>query len=337
MSKTTKSGQNQLLPQPYPRLPEGHEFAGYVDDNALQPHIKILTKSELKEIILKGIVFANQKSSRTILKITDDMPPEEVESICIKEGIELFKYFLKYCGDPAATAHQCLNQKASTVAKDQFRNRSLQKERMNSGWRYQNIAKDAANKSKRFYTVSDIGGQEADFNAQIKILDTDHFLNIYVSVKNRSTTVGGQDLPKSIQALEKMASSDKNRSGPYLCVFGIAMESGKRNIRKDQQKKRPYSVNTEIWPSDLFWPFFTNLSYEEIMTAVLDALMNTQEQDQIDISIPSLLLTIFEKCCHKYNLLDQNGKFCDAYSLLKLFVSPPRISTAKLIKELKQS
>ncbi|GAI20185.1 unnamed protein product, partial [marine sediment metagenome] len=35
-----------------------------------------------------------------------------------KEGWELFKYFIKYCGDPASTAHQYLQRKCVDVAKE---------------------------------------------------------------------------------------------------------------------------------------------------------------------------------------------------------------------------
>jgi hypothetical protein len=44
--------------------------------------------------------------------------------------------------------------------------------------------------------------------------------------------MGGQDWPKAISALENVARSDKNRSGPYICVFGIAIDKGQRQIRR---------------------------------------------------------------------------------------------------------
>ena len=68
---------------------------------------------------------------------------------------------------------------------------------MNSGWRYQYIAKDCAVRSRRFVTASDIGATKADFNATMKIIDSTREL-IYVSIKNRANTMGGQDWPKAI-------------------------------------------------------------------------------------------------------------------------------------------
>jgi hypothetical protein len=114
---------------------------------------------------------------------------------------------------------------------------------MNAGWRYQFIAKDAAIDSNRFNSVSDIGTSEADFNATILELNTNKPINIYVSVKNRTNTMGGQDWPKAIRAMETMAQSDKNRTGPYLCVFGIAMEKGMRSI-KNEGKLRDHILLT---------------------------------------------------------------------------------------------
>jgi hypothetical protein len=36
----------------------------------------------------------------------------------------------------------------------------------------------------------------------------------------------------------------------------------------------PYSFNTEIWLSDFFWQFFSNVSYEHIIKAVLEVLIS---------------------------------------------------------------
>src|SRR5207249_4712277 len=119
---------------------------------------------ELKAIVRNTVKAANIKSSRAILNLHENMTQEEKDKILIKEGRQLFKYFIRYCGDPASTAFDCINQHFSKIAKEQFRNRTIQKERMNSGWRYQFIAKDAALKTRRFHSVSDIGASEADFN-----------------------------------------------------------------------------------------------------------------------------------------------------------------------------
>lgn len=122
-----------------------------------------LTKEELQKIILKSIDIAERKASRDILDLPDDATDDEVIDILRKEGWELFKYFKKYCGDPAATAHQCITRHYRDVASEQFRNRTLQKERMNTAWRYQYIAKETALTSGRFNDVSDRGLNEADF------------------------------------------------------------------------------------------------------------------------------------------------------------------------------
>lgn len=235
---------------------------------------------------------------------------------------KLFQYFRKYFSDPAATAHQLFGRSYRDVGKEQFRNQTLQKERMNSGWRYQYLVIECAHQSRRFRRISDIGAAEADFNAVIDYQDASKRpLSLYVSVKNRSNTLGGQDWPKAILALEKMASEDKNRVGHYCCVFGIVMERGQRVIRRVSKTKQPYSVNTEIWLSDFFWPFFTNYSYEEIMSAVLDVLLDTSQPTPLstELEIPEDVLESFGRQCKKAGLIDGNGVFNDPYKLVKLF------------------
>jgi hypothetical protein len=202
-------------------------------------------------------------------------------------------------GDPASTAYDCLGKHYREIAAEQFRNQTLQKQRMNSGWRYQYIAKDCAVRSRRFITVSDIGASEADFNATMHIVDSSKTLNIYVSIKNRANTMGGQDWPKAISALENVARSDKNRSGPYICVFGIAIDKGQRQIRRIGKTKAPYSVNTEVWLSDFFWPFFANYTYAEIAKAVFEVLMEAgpKEQRRLAMPIPDELIDSFGDAC----------------------------------------
>lgn len=238
----------------------------------------------------------------------------------MQAGKNLFKYFLKYCGDPAATAHACYGKSYKVVAKQNFRNNILQKERMNSGWRYQQIAKLGAIASKRFLSVSDVGTSEADFNVEIETRQHKEKVTIYISIKNRSNTMGGQDWPKAISALEKVAQSDKNRNSPYLCVFGIVMEKGQRNIRCNQKSKIPYSVNTEIWLSDFFWPFFLNYSYEEIIQAVLEVLIEMDDKDEIDSEIPEKIIETFGQECYRNELTDDSGIFNNVYRLASMFV-----------------
>ena len=304
--------------QKYPRRKD----SDLLDDNELVPHPSKIPEDELKKIIVDAIQTAERKSSRAILNLPDDASEEEVQKTYKKEGWELFKYFIKYCGDPASTAGDSYRKKCSEVAEEQFRNRTNQKERMNSAWRYQFIAKDAASISGRFESVSDIGLHEADFNAIIRYRHNNLKLAIYVSVKNRSNTMGGQDWPKAIAALESEAMTDKNRDGDYICVFGISMDGGKRTIRRNQKTGNAYSNNTEIWFSDFFWPFFSNYSYEEIAKLVLDVLL-TGRQFTNDMKVPKELIMSFVESCRYNDLLDDEGFFNNPVKLVELFCGKP--------------
>ncbi|MET0621405.1 MAG: hypothetical protein ABW250_00345 [Pyrinomonadaceae bacterium] len=239
----------------------------------------------MKRLIADAIVYANRKSSREILSIPHDATEADVNKICDREGKELLRYFKRYCGDPASTAHQVFQKHYRDVGIELFHNKTLQRERMNSGWRYQHLAKDCAYYSGRFRSVSDLGAAEADFNVLVDFLDREKPpLSLYVSVKNRNNTLGGQDWPKAIHALEAVAKNDRNRPGAYCCVFGIAMDRGTRYIKREQKSRRAHSENTEVWLSDFFWPFFANYSYEEIMTLVLDVLISAKEAEELPTS-----------------------------------------------------
>ncbi|MGI8811073.1 MAG: hypothetical protein ACR2IH_00915 [Pyrinomonadaceae bacterium] len=312
-------------PQSYPRIDDDkNKFAGFLDEADLVPHHTRAAPDKLLEIIQDAVIYAGNKSSRAILENGDGLSIEELEAIYLKEGGELFKYFVKYPGDPASSAFDCLGKHFSDIAREQFHNRTLQKERMNAGWRYQHMAKDMSIESKRFVSVSDIGAAEADFNAVIKLLDSNKKpLSIYVSIKNRANTLGGQDWPKAIHALEQVADEDKNRAGPYICIFGIAMEHGVRFIKCKGKTKIPFSVNTEVWQSDFFWPFFTNYSYMEVIEAVVSALedIGTESLPRFDYSnIPASLISSFGDACNSFKLLNTDGKFNDAHRLARLFV-----------------
>jgi len=304
--------------QQYPR-----QTNNLLDDSDLVPHTYKIPLEHLKEIIVAAIETAGRKSSRAILNLPDNASTEEVTKTYMKEGRELFRYFVKYCGDAAATALQCTGRKCSEIAREQFRNRTLQKERMNSAWQYQYIAKDAAAASKRFDTVSDIGLAEADFNVVIKYRKKKSKLTIYVSVKNRSNTMGGQDWPKAIAALEKVASGDKNRDGAYLCIFGLSVERGTRLI-KGNKSHVPFSYNTELWFADYLWPFFSNYSYEEIAKLVLDVLIASKARHTSSKNVPQELLDSFQKCCEEKNLLDEKCCFVDPYKLVEFFCGKVR-------------
>ena len=312
-----------VSPQPYPRIEdEKARFYGFLDESRLSPHIRKIPDDDLRGIILDSIRFASGKSSRQILDAPENATNEQLTKFYRKEGRELFNYFRRYFDDPASAAYQYLGKHYSEVASEQFRNRVLQKQRMNSGWRYQYIAEETARRTGRFHSVSGIGTAEADFNAQISQSDqSGRLVNIYVSVKNRSNTLGGQDWPKAIQALEQVARTDRNREGPYICVFGIAMEKGQRRIKNIGRTNNPHSFNTEVWLSDFFWPFFANFSYEEIVSAVLHTLMDAGPPDPAtaSISLPDKLLDAFGELCRRNNLLDSEGRFNDADQLVKLF------------------
>jgi hypothetical protein len=103
----------------------------------LQPHSRQIPIEDLKALIRTAIETANKKSSREILSIPANATMDELDQIYERKGRELFKYFKKYVGDPASSAHQIYGKHYRVVGMEQFRNRTLQKERMNSGWRYQ--------------------------------------------------------------------------------------------------------------------------------------------------------------------------------------------------------
>jgi hypothetical protein len=315
----------KISAQNYPRIQQqSNPLYGCLDDAMLVQHIKKISPEKMSQFIVSAIENAERKSGREILKIPDHATDIEVQEILIKEGKELFKYFKKYCGDPAASAYQLYQQNYRDVGIEQFKLRSLQKERMNSGWRYQFLAFDCARSSERFRSVSEIGAAEADFNAVIdfnnQMLDP---LNLYVSVKNRTNTMGGQDWPKAIQALEAVANTDKNRHGPYLCVFGVAMEKGKnqRLIKTNSRNNNPYSLNTEIWYANYFWPFFANYSYEEIMQLVLDVLLKRKDRSESPskVEIPEQLLESFRESCYRAELINDDGIFYDPHKLVEFF------------------
>ncbi|MDX1994753.1 MAG: hypothetical protein SF029_20385, partial [bacterium] len=245
----------------------------------------------------------------------------QLHTIYEREGKKLFRYFKDYSPDPPATAHQIKGKTYLEVGQDLFVRRTLQKERMNAGWRYQYLTIYCARETKRFESISDLGLAEADFSAKIERTDKPgEYVNLYVSVKNRKNTIGGQDFPKAVQALENIASTDKNRIGPYCCIFGITIDRGTRQIRSNKQGK-PHSQNTEVWLSDFFWPFFTNCTYEEIMLAVHDALESQREDDPLptEVSAPRQLLEAFGKSCLTVGLINELGVFDDSYKLVRFF------------------
>ena len=311
--------KTKITSQPYPRVEdENRSDHGCVDEDRLVPHTHKISIDEFKRLILAAIETAGKKSTRAILSIPNDATEDEVDTIYRKVGKDLFRYFRDYYVDPAATAQQLYGQHYREVAKDLFRESKAQKERMNSAWRYQYLCVSSALESKRFKSVSDIGSSEGDFNAIIDFQDGTNQLNLYVSVKNRKDTIGGQDFPKAILALEVFARDDKNRHGPYCCVFGIAMDRGLRSIKRQQKTGVPHGPNTEIWMSDYFWPFFSNYSYEEVMTMMLDVLSEYYQVHEM-LEVPDLILTSFGDACKEMELIDETGKFKDAHKPVLFF------------------
>ena len=167
MAKTTKT-----VPQAYPRIAQdSRKDYGCLDDSTLVPHPQKLPIKQLKGLIRAAITNANQKSSREILSVPVNATDAEAVVIYEREGKSLFKYFKKYSDDPAATADKLFGKYYREVAAEQFRNRTLQKERMNSGWRYQFLAHDCAANSGRFQSVSDMSADDGSFSVVIKYQD----------------------------------------------------------------------------------------------------------------------------------------------------------------------
>jgi hypothetical protein len=306
--------------QGYPRNDDG-----LLDDSRLQTHIYKPTKDEMQTIIIDAIKQANKKSSREILKIPDGVPERQLAEIYIEAGKALFKYFKKTYADPASTTYYYQNKHYSVIGKELFKNKALHDERMNAGWRYQYIAKGAALYTQRFKTVSDIGSSGTDFTATIAMLGSDsEMLSVYASVKNRSSTISGSNWPKAIQDLEEAAKKDVNRTGPYICVFCLTMDRGNRVMKVARETKIPYSVNAEVWPSNFFWPFFTNYSYEEVVKTVMTVLPDVEEQDSMGVDVPSALLESFGMWCKNRGLIDSNGCFNNPEKLVEFFVRGSR-------------
>lgn len=311
--------------QNYPRInDENDKEYGCLDTTQLVEHTSIIPVDELKHAILSAIAKANIKSSRESISVPEQATPDELSAIYNRVGKDLFRYFKRYCGDPAFTAHQLKGKHYRDVAIEQFLLRHVQKGRMNSGWRYQFLLLDCAIRSGRFKNISDLGMEEADFNAIIEYKDGRKSpLGLYVSVKNRKNTLGGQDWPKAIRALETVARTDRNRSGAYCCVFAITMDRGQRYIKRQQKTGQPHSINTEVWLSDFLWPFFANYSYENIMSIVLNVLDESQDSEALasQIEVPEEIWDSFGQACRKAGLIDTDGFFDDPHKAVTFFCS----------------
>lgn len=315
------------IPEEYPRIRERKSrFYGCLNTDLLIPHPepRRISPELLKGLMLHAINEANAMSKREAEEIPEGLTSEEEEEVWKSEGRSLFEHFHDYPIDPAATAHEYYDKNYRVVGVDLFRSRVWQKGRMNSGWRYQLLARDCAKNSGRFDEVAGFGTAKGDFIAKIEFLEKFYKpLHLYVSVKNRSDTLGGQDWPNSIIALEEYAKTDnRQQDGSYICIFGIAMERGTRRIPRSRQTKKAHSDNTEVWLSDFFWSFFSAYSYNEIMTAMLEVLVKAEDAAEIlptQVVVPDKVLTYFGEECKAAGLINELGNFDNPYHLVDFF------------------
>ncbi|MFQ3672925.1 MAG: hypothetical protein SNJ83_04930, partial [Aggregatilineales bacterium] len=135
------------------------------------PHPRRITPELLRTLILQAIEEASVQSSREAILIPPDMSPEQENLFFQDEANKLFAYLHAYPVDPAATAHEYTGRHYQDVGLELFRNRAIQKGRMNSGWRYQLLARECAKASGRFDEAAGFGFSKGDFVAKIRFKD----------------------------------------------------------------------------------------------------------------------------------------------------------------------
>ena len=87
---------SNISAQSYQRIEdEGDRFNGYLDESSLIPHVRKISREELKEIILASIEYAGGKSSRQILNVPENATDDEANKIYRREGRKLFTYLQK--------------------------------------------------------------------------------------------------------------------------------------------------------------------------------------------------------------------------------------------------
>lgn len=92
-------------PQNYPRIDNASSLLnGCLDDEQLARHVSKISSEEMSAYIRTAILKAEQKSGREILNIPEDATHDRLQEIYDNAGKELFEYFRRYFGDPAATA-----------------------------------------------------------------------------------------------------------------------------------------------------------------------------------------------------------------------------------------
>ena len=65
---------------------------------------------------------------------------------------------------------------------------------------------------------------------------------------------------------------------PNLWVFVCVSYLAHLQIRGMGKTKTPHSVNTEVWLSDFFWPFFANYTYAEIAKSRSRKMLNRRNR-----------------------------------------------------------
>ena len=142
---------SRLIPQQYPR-----DEKGFLDVSKLANHKKSLKNTDLVKIVEAAIKYADSKASEDVFRAGKEMPSSSKARAAGAPGAELLRHFQRYCIDPAQTALDTCGQHYATIAEDLAKNRLTQIMRMNVGWRYQYIAKDAASRTGRFKHISDL-------------------------------------------------------------------------------------------------------------------------------------------------------------------------------------
>ena len=279
------------MPQDYPRTEEG-----LLDESRLAAHTGKIPFDELKAIIRDAIVSAARKSRREILELPDGLSEEEKTKIYGKKGkraVRLFPPLLRRPGgDGLRLPRQALpRDRAGAVpqsdapeAADEFR-LALSVHRqglrgalaaLRDGVRHRRLGSRLQRDDEHRRTWP----RRSTSTCRSRTARTRWAARIGRRRSRRSKT-----------------SRVPTRTAParIICVFGIAIDKGQRQIRRIGKTKAPYSVNTEVWLSDFFWPFFANYTYAEIAKAVFEVLMETGRQGQQPLAtlIPDELIDSF--------------------------------------------
>lgn len=285
-------------PQGYPRISdvENPEY-GLLDFSELFPLKNKLPLKELQALIGSAIGLASVKASQEALLIPDEASPEEISKIYHQAAVDILKYFKR--SDPASIASFTIGKTCRDVAIELFKKRESHIASMHAGWRNQFLFLQCAQSCGRFVGVSDVGTADSDVNLSIKQSDG-KTLNLLVSLKNRLDTISGSKWQGAIEKLENIAKMDKNKTGNYCCIFGLGMHA--RPYRKMPEK---FSVNTEIWPANVLWPFVSGYSYEEVMLEISTVL---NQGKQSEFSIPRELLDQFSQICIDLGIADPKSE-----------------------------